>query len=80
MKKLAKSLITFSIGAAAGTMAGLLLAPNKGSKTRKLIRGQVKKVSMKDDVGKADVIDLSRESFQDESYHKRGIADYIYHS
>jgi gas vesicle protein len=39
------ALLGFLAGAAAGTLTGILVAPAKGSKTRKRISGKVKKVS-----------------------------------
>jgi gas vesicle protein len=45
MNKSAKMVIAFAAGAAAGLVAGLLLAPEKGSDTRKKIVDAGKKVS-----------------------------------
>ena len=45
MTKSAKLIIAFAAGAAAGVLAGVLLAPAKGSDTRKKIADAGKRVS-----------------------------------
>ena len=44
MNKSAKIIIAFAAGAAAGVLAGILLAPDKGSETRKKIAEVGKRV------------------------------------
>ena len=47
MKNLSKIIIAAAIGVVAGGIAGLLLAPDKGSETRKKIRRKGKKIMTK---------------------------------
>jgi gas vesicle protein len=76
MNKVGKSLMTFSIGAAAGALAGLLLAPSSGNKTRKSLRTKVSNISTaKTKDTKSTLIDLS-----EKPYFKEGMDDYIYNS
>jgi gas vesicle protein len=77
MNRIGKKIFTFSVGAAAGALAGLLLAPSSGQKTRRNIKNKVSSISVqKQEHGKTTgMVDLS-----DEPFGERGIEDYIYHS
>ena len=56
MTTLNKVLLAAAIGAVAGTVMGLLFAPEKGSELRKRISSKAKEVS-------EDVLDEAKESF-----------------
>lgn len=45
MSKLINGLVCFAIGATAGIITGLLIAPRKGEETRQLIKDKAKKTS-----------------------------------
>ncbi len=47
MNKTIKTISIFAAGAAAGALLGILLAPDKGSETRKKISGSKKKLFSK---------------------------------
>ena len=62
MNKTGKILTAFAVGAAAGALVGILMAPRKGSETRSKINEQVKKLAedLKDKLrkGKEKINDL----------------------
>jgi gas vesicle protein len=56
-KTVSNFLIGFLAGAAVGAVAGILLAPDKGSKTRQDLRNKVKDISDDLGLGISDLID-----------------------
>jgi len=56
-KTVSNFLIGFLAGAAVGAVAGILLAPDKGSKTRQDLRNKVKDLSDDLGLGISDLID-----------------------
>jgi gas vesicle protein len=65
MNKTGKILTAFAVGAAAGALVGILLAPRKGSETRSKINAQGKKLAgdLKDKFrkGKEKINDLKED-------------------
>ncbi|HOX79166.1 MAG TPA: YtxH domain-containing protein [Bacteroidales bacterium] len=58
MKKgVSNFLLGFLAGAAAGALAGILLAPDKGSETRKNLKKKVKDLSDEYNLGLSDLMD-----------------------
>jgi gas vesicle protein len=56
-KTVSNFLVGFLAGAAVGAIAGILFAPEKGSKTRQNIRKKVKDISDEFDLGIGDLLD-----------------------
>ncbi|MEM7549194.1 MAG: hypothetical protein AAF363_05960 [Bacteroidota bacterium] len=78
-----KSVLTFTVGAAAGAIAGLLLAPVKGSQVRRAFKAKSKPdhhIRVKEKSTDKNIVDLSSSSFFNSKLSKEGISDFIYHS
>lgn len=64
MKSSSKFLIGFIAGAAAGAIAGILLAPDKGSETRKKVAEKAKKLKTDFEKGFSGQVDDLKEYFR----------------
>ena len=71
MDNTGRNILTFLTGAVAGAIAGILLAPNSGKKTREIISQKAN--DLKEDLG--EVIDHGTEKIQqltESAFTKRG--------
>nr|WP_321358085.1 YtxH domain-containing protein [uncultured Draconibacterium sp.] len=65
MSKTTNVLVGFIAGAAAGTITGILVAPDKGVKTRKKINKQIKRTSRDVSESIGDVVEEMKEKLNE---------------